>query len=148
MVTLRRLKIKGFRAFIEDKEFIFDNPMILLFGDNGTGKSSILNAIEWCLFGNECIGAKSGIRERIDWEIPNRILGSSTDIIVELEIEDESTQGYKILRQWISKTKDKLKVILPDGQSLDGQNAKAKLAQILKSSFRDFLTTVYCTGSA
>ena len=143
MVTLRRLKIKGFRAFIEDKEFIFDNPMILLFGDNGTGKSSILNAIEWCLFGNECIGAKSGIRERIDWEIPNRILGSSTDIIVELEIEYESTQGYKILRQWISKTKDKLKVILPDGQSLDGQNAKAKLAQILKSSFRDFLTTVY-----
>ena len=143
MVTLRRLKIKGFRAFIEDKEFIFDNPMILLFGDNGTGKSSILNAIEWCLFGNECIGAKSGIRERIDWEIPNRILGSSADIIVELEIEDESTQGYKILRQWISKTKDKLKVILPDGQSLDAQNSKAKLAQLLKSSFRDFLTTVY-----
>jgi len=143
MVTLRRLKIKGFRAFIEDKEFIFDNPMILLFGDNGTGKSSILNAIEWCLFGNECIGAKSCIRERIDWEIPNRILGSSTDIIVELEIEDESTQGYKILRQWISKTKDKLKVILPDGQSLDAQNSKAKLAQLLKSSFRDFLTTVY-----
>lgn len=143
MVTLRRLKIKGFRAFIEDKEFIFDNPMILLFGDNGTGKSSILNAIEWCLFGNECIGAKSDIRERIDWEIPNRNLSSSADVFVELELEDENTQGYKILRRWISKARDELKVILPDGQSLDAQNSKAKLAQLLKSSFRDFLTTVY-----
>jgi len=143
MVTLKRLGIKGFRAYMEDKEFVFDNPVILLFGDNGTGKSSTLNAIEWCLFGNECIGAKSGIRERIDWEIPNRNLGPSADISVELELEDENAHAYKIFRGWISKTKDELKVILPDGQSLEGQNANEKLAWLLKSSFRDFLTTVY-----
>jgi len=143
MVTLKRLKIKGFRAYMEDKEFIFDNPVILLFGDNGTGKSSTLNAIEWCLFGNDCIGAKSAIRERIDWEIPNRNLGSSADIYVELELEDENTDAYKILRRWISKTKDELRITLLDGQSLEGQNAGEKLAQLLKSSFRDFLTMVY-----
>lgn len=143
MLTLKRLKIKGFRAYMEDKEFFFDNPMILLFGENHRGKSSTLNAIEWCLFGNECIGAKSGIRERIDWEIPNRHLGSSPDVSVELELEDENNHSYKILRRWMSKTKDELKVTLADGQSLEGQNAKEKNAQLLKSSFRDFLTTVY-----
>lgn len=143
MVTLKRLRIKGFRAYRGDKEFVFDKPVILLFGDNGTGKSSTLNAIEWCLYGNECIGAKSDIRERIDWEIPNRNLGSSPDVFVELELEDQNSQSYKIFRRWISKTKDELKVTLPDGQSLEGQNAKESLAQILKSSFRDFLTTVY-----
>ncbi len=143
MITLKRLKIKGFRAYMEDKEFIFDNLVILLFGDNGTGKSSALNAIEWCLFGNDCIGAKSGIRERIDWEIPNRNLGPRSDIYVELELEDENKNAFKILRRWISKTKDELKVTLTNGQSLEEQYAKEKLAQLLKSSFRDFLTTVY-----
>ncbi len=143
MIKLKHLKIKGFRAYMEDKEFSFDNPVILLFGENHRGKSSTLNAIEWCLFGNECIGEKSGIRERIDWEVPNRNLGSSPDVSVELELEDENNQNYKILRQWISKTKDELKVTLPDGQSLEGKNAKEKIAGLIKSSFRDFLTTVY-----
>jgi len=143
MLTLKRLKIKGFRAYLEEEEFVFDNPMVVLFGENHRGKSSTLNAIEWCLFGNECAGAKSGIRERINWEIPNRNLGSSPDVSVELELEDENNHNYKILRRWISKTKDKLKVTLPDGEVLEEQSAKEKLAWLLKSSFRDFLTTVY-----
>jgi len=128
---------------MEDKAFVFDNPIILLFGENHRGKSSTLNAIEWCLFGNECIGVKSGIRERIDWEIPNRHLGPRPFVSVELELEDENSHSYKILRRWISKTKDELKVTLPGGQSLEGQNAKEKVTRLLKSSFRDFLTTVY-----
>jgi DNA repair exonuclease SbcCD ATPase subunit len=143
MFTLKRLKIRGFRAYTEYQEFIFDNPMTILFGENHRGKSSTLNAIEWCLFGNECIGAKSGIRERIDWEIPNRNLGSSPNVSVELELEDENKGIYTILRRWISKTKDELKVTLPDGKSLEGQEAKEKLAWFLKASFRDFLTTAY-----
>lgn len=144
MLTLKKLKIKNFRGYMQEKEFSFDNPMVLLLGENRRGKSSTLNAIEWCLFGNECIGAKSGIRERIDWEIPNRNLGSNTDVSVELELEDdENKDSYKILRRYISKAKDELKVTLPDGLSLEGQNAKEKLAQLFKSSFRDFLTMVY-----
>ena len=143
MVTLDYLKIKGFRAYMEVKEFNFDNPIILLFGENHQGKSSTLNAIEWCLFGNDCIGAKSGIRERIDWEIPNRHLGSSPDVSIELKLEDENKHCYTIMRRWISKTKDELKVTLQDGQLLEGQNAKEKVTHLLNSSFRDFLTTVY-----
>ncbi len=117
--------------------------MVLLLGENHRGKSSTLNAIEWCLFGNECIGAKSGIRERVDWEIPNRNSGSNTDVSVQLELEDENKDSYKILRRYISKTKDELKVTLSDRLLLEGQNAREKLAQLFKSSFRDFQTTVY-----
>jgi len=143
MVILKKLKIKGFRAYMQEQEFAFDNPVVLLFGENHRGKSSTLNAIEWCLFGNECIGIKSGIRERVDWEIPNRNLGSRPHVVVELELEDENKKNYKILRRWVSKTKDELKVTLSDGQTLEGQNGEKKLSQLLKSSFRDFLTTVY-----
>lgn len=143
MITLKGLKVKGFRAYMEGKEFAFDNPAILLFGENHCGKSSTLNAIEWCLFGNECTGTRTGIRERIDWEIPNRNM-YPPNVSVELELEDKATgDKLTISRRWVSARKDELKVTLRDGQSLKGQEAEEKLAQLLKSSFRDFLTTVY-----
>ncbi len=143
MITLKGLKVKGFRAYMEGKEFTFDNPVILLFGENHRGKSSTLNAIEWCLFGDECIGTRTGIRERIDWEVPNRNM-HPPEVSVELELEDKATgDKFIISRRWVSARRDELKVTLPDGESLKGQEAKEKLAQLLKSSFRDFLTTVY-----
>lgn len=143
MITLKHLKVRGFRAYLEDKEFDFDNPAILLFGENHQGKSSTLNAIEWCFFGNACIGAKSGIRERIGWEVPNRYLGPSSEVYVELELEDNHNHSYTILRRWISQAKDELIITLPEGKSLEGDQAEEKLTQILQLSFRDFLTTVY-----
>ena len=143
MITLKGLKVKGFRAYMEGTEFTFDNPVILLFGENHRGKSSTLNAIEWCLFGDECTGTRTGIRERIDWEIPNRNM-HPPDVSVELELEDKATgDKLTISRRWVSARRDELKVTLPDGQSLKEQEAKEKLTQLLKSSFRDFLTTVY-----
>lgn len=143
MFSIKNLKIKGFRGYVEEKEFFFETPVILLFGENHRGKSSALNAIEWCLFGNECIGKNTGIRERIDWEIRNRNLPSKDEVFVELELEDENNSVYKVLRRWVSKTKDELEITLSDGQLLKEQGAKEKIAQLLKSSFRDFLTTVY-----
>jgi len=143
MLNIKKLKIKGFRGYIDEREFSFETPIILLFGENHRGKSSTLNAIEWCLFGNECIGEKTGIRERINWEIPNRNLTSKDEVFVELEMGDENGNVYKIRRKWISKNEDELEITLPDGESLGEKNAEEKLTQILKSSFRDFLTTVY-----
>ena len=128
---------------MEEKEFSFDTPAILLFGENHCGKSSSLNAIEWCLFGNECIGAKSGIRERVDWEIPNRNLGSHPDVSIEVELEDQDKKTYKIYRRYKSKTKDELKASLPNGEVLKDEEAQKKIFNLLKSSYRDFLTTVY-----
>jgi DNA repair exonuclease SbcCD ATPase subunit len=143
MVTLKKLRIKGFRAFMEEKEFSFDTPAILLFGENHNGKSSTLNAIEWCLFGNECIGTKSGIRERVDWEIPNRNLGSHPNVSIELELEDQDKKNYKIYRRYKSKTKDEFKVTPTDGQILEEEEAQKKIFNLMKASYRDFLTTVY-----
>lgn len=130
---MRKLKVQGFRAFMTEKEFTFDNPLVLLFGENHRGKSSALNAIEWCLFGNESIGKNTGIRERINWEILNRNLGSKPEVFAEIEFQDENKNSYRILRKWISKTKDALKITLPDCSSFEGEDAEKELAQILKS---------------
>jgi len=143
MIELKTLRIKGFRAYTEEKEFIFDNHVVLLFGENHRGKSSTLNAIEWCLFGNECIGKDTGIRERIEWEIPNRNM-RPYEALVEVNLKDKTTEGkITVARKWVSARKDELSVTLPDGKSLRGNEAKEKLTQVLGLSFRDFLTTVY-----
>jgi len=143
MIALKRLKVKGFRAYTEEKDFVFDTPAIFLFGENHRGKSSTLNAIEWCMFGSDCVGKDTGIRERVDWEIPNRNV-DVPEVFAELELEDSATgECFVVNRRWISPRKDEVKVTLPDGRSLEGKEGTDRLRHLCRSSFRDFLTTVY-----
>jgi len=143
MFTLKKIKIKGFRAYVQERELTFDAPAVLLFGNNHCGKSSTMNAIEWCLFGNECLGTKSGIRERVDWEIPNRNLGLRPEVVIELESEDQNHGRYRVLRRYRSKTKDELNITLPDGRILEEEEAQKKIFQLLRSTYHDFSTTAY-----
>lgn len=85
MLTLTRLTIEGFRGFRETKEFSFDKPLTVFFGGNASCKSSTTNAIEWALFGGECAGKQTGIRERVGWIIPNQHL-SVPGVRVQLEM--------------------------------------------------------------
>lgn len=70
------VKVKGFRGFPEkagEKEFQFNASYTLLFGIQGAGKSSVLNAIEWCLFGSKVASkSETKIEERNKWLIKNK----------------------------------------------------------------------------
>ena len=45
------VSIEGFKAFTIPQKFDFEGRSIFLFGPNGFGKTSIVEAIRWCLFG-------------------------------------------------------------------------------------------------
>ena len=45
------ISIEGFKAFTRPQKFDFGGRDIFLFGPNGFGKTSIVEAIRWCLFG-------------------------------------------------------------------------------------------------
>ena len=144
MFELARIRVYGFRGFIGEKEFSFDRPVTLLSGENHRGKSSTLNAVEWCLFGDECVGKKTGIRERVDWEIANRHLQQGE---VTVTAEFEGPKGtYTITRaQGVGRKRaaQKVTVLLPDGTQLQGDEAENMLLVLFRSSFQDFMTTVY-----
>jgi len=146
MLSLKKLKVRGFRGFVSEREFRFDSPVVILFGENRHGKSSTLNAIEWCFFGGNCVGEKTGIRERVGWEIPNRHM-ANPDVLVEVELSGPG--GTYIVQRGLKKGKGRgkttgeLKLTLPDGTNLTRAEAGERLTQLLRSSFRDFLTTVY-----
>lgn len=49
---LTRLSVKSFRGFQTDQSFLFGNRFTFVYGRNGTGKSSFVDAIEYSLMGD------------------------------------------------------------------------------------------------
>ena len=144
MLYLKHLRVEGFRGFPKKSDdFEFITPAVLLHGDNHQGKSSVLNAIEWCLYGDQCIGRKSGIRERVGgWEIINRDASKAS---VELAIETD--EGVTTIKRVEVKGKGKrgetVEVKLPDGSVEEGDEAEQEIIRLIRLSFKDFATTVY-----
>ena len=48
---IESLSIEGFKAFMGQQDFDFEGRDVFLFGPNGFGKTSVVEAIRWCLFG-------------------------------------------------------------------------------------------------
>lgn len=46
MPRIRRLDLRGFRGVLKDVSLLFDGKSVLLFGENGSGKSSFVDALE------------------------------------------------------------------------------------------------------
>jgi len=143
MFTISSLKVQGFRGYTDCQELVFDKDAVFLLGDNHKGKSSTLNAIEWCLFGNESVGGTTGLRERIGWEVQNRNMDTSKETFVELTLKDEQGSAFKVSRKYPTNKKGALIVTYPDGESFADNEAVIKLSSLIKLSYRDFVTTVY-----
>jgi len=146
MLTPTHLTVRGFRGFSGEETFEFTSPVTILSGQNHCGKSSTLNALEWCLFGDQCKGKETNIRERVGWIIPNQYL-ERPDVLVELRLTGSDGE-YVVRRRLHQPTKKRspvaeLELECPDGDVVNGASAEKLLAQWLRSSFRDFSTTVY-----
>ncbi len=48
---IESVSIEGFKAFTKQQTFRFGGRHVFLFGPNGLGKTSIVEAMRWCLFG-------------------------------------------------------------------------------------------------
>ena len=54
-ITITRLELTNFKCF-RHKEFTFDSDVTTIRGRNGVGKTTIADAILWCLFGKNSAG--------------------------------------------------------------------------------------------
>ena len=73
---IHRLGIEGFKAFAAPQSFEIGGH-VFVFGRNGLGKSSVVEAIRWCLF---------GLADRPEAEVRN-VFYSAGECRVELELE-------------------------------------------------------------
>jgi len=99
MILLKNLKLNNFLSH-EDTDIVFNkNTKLLIDGKSGTGKSSIIDAIIWCLYGVSRTDNKSIIKHG----------ESKTTVSLEL-VESNLNISYLITRSTTDKAKNTLEI--------------------------------------
>lgn len=136
--TLKKIGILGFRGFTKLQEIAFGTPLTLIHGRNRQGKSSILNAIEWCLFGPEVAAMKYGdIRERDAWEVKN---ASSPACYVECVFQSGDGKTVTVKRTYKTSRTSELAYRIDNGPT---STEEKQLHALFRISAADFLSSVH-----
>ena len=126
MLRPNQLEIRAFRGWREPATVHLDTNLTLILAGNGDGKSSTLNAMEWCLHGNQTAKKASGIAERADWELRNRDAAGSMEVtFVLLDEEGEVRITRRREQDARSRDDDTLQVRLPGGELLEQAEAES-----------------------
>src|SRR5437762_11112237 len=95
----QRVKLSGFLSYKDEQEIRFDeSPLWMLSGTNGSGKSSIFDAVTFALFGHHRGGSQSAL------ELINK---ESNTLAVEFDFTVEK-QLYRIKRTVRRQKNDKV----------------------------------------
>jgi len=135
---LTKIEICGFRGITKRQEITPGAPLTLIYGGNRQGKSSITNAVEWCLFGPEVAQIQYGqIRERDGWEVKNP---NSPSCWVQCELQ--SPDGTTITAKRTYKTPRTSEFYFQVGKDDKSEDEK-KLHAFLRISSSDFFSSVH-----
>jgi DNA repair exonuclease SbcCD ATPase subunit len=94
MIKLKQLKISGLRGVKDSLSLPLDKRSLLIYGDNGTGKSSITDAIEWFYF--DKIGHLAGNEIGKD-SLRNIFISDKDDSKIEFQFSDTKLDTEKSL---------------------------------------------------
>jgi len=148
-IGLTELRIQAFRGVTTQIRVRFDNaPVTILFGGNHSGKSSILNALDWILFSKDCFQGPlvtDRLRERVLWETRNRHVGRSleTTCTAVLSNGKATCELTRSLAGAGSRSRATIHIDTFDGKELTGETAEHFISTHVCPSFRDFMSTVY-----
>src|SRR6266536_3195582 len=110
--------VGGFKAFGVSQEIALAGRHCFLFGANARGKSSILEAIRWCLFGLE---RDSDVRNRFS---------EAVDCRVELRLRDPTGLWRLERRLRPGQLRSDLTIRSPDGEEVTQQQALPNLVRL------------------
>lgn len=114
-IRITRLELTNFKCF-KSKEFKFDSHITTIRGRNGAGKTTIADAILWCLFGKNAAGQSSFSIKTHDEhgnDIPH--LDHSVEIVLETSDPNDATFEITLKRTlketWIKKRRTSEQVL-------------------------------------
>ncbi len=122
-MKLKKIKIKNIRSY-KDQEIIFPDGSILLSGEVGSGKSTVLLAIEYALFGLQP-GQKGSALLR-----HNKIKG---EVILELEIDGKEIIIERRLKRSQKGVSNEYASITIENEKIESSvtEIKSKIVQLL-----------------
>ena len=98
-MILNRVKIRNFRQYVNvDMDFAKEDGknFTIIQGDNGTGKTTFLNALSWCLYGRESYSTdkkgKKGLNICNEKVKKLATIGDEIEVRVEIEFLDDDEQ--------------------------------------------------------
>lgn len=103
-VRINRIKLLNYRQFRE-LEIYFDSTneidLNILIGRNGAGKTNLLNAINWCLYGEESLLSKESMRLPVLNlnTIKETGDGKDVDVLVEVQFKTENNKFFSFTRK-------------------------------------------------
>ncbi len=120
-MRINSINIKGIRGIKNDLPLILNKKSILIFGENGSGKSSISDAIEW--FYSDSIEHISSeeIEKRGKGAIRNKFVNSNDDAFVDIKFSDNKLNSIKSIddsaKTYSSNNNDDFKQYITESQS-------------------------------
>ncbi len=137
--------MKNFRGFPAEKEISFDGkPFVLLSAPNGSGKTSVIDAIEWCLTGSigrlkEAYDNRStnNTERKKNWDgiLKNKNAGKQEYVEVELTYFDKDKTFYLSRKQKSDDLNSENSEVLLNGSTA---LAKTELEKIVNKSFYNY----------
>jgi len=117
---LDRVTIEGFKAFTKEQKIELGGGHLFIFGDNGSGKSSIIEAIRWALF---------GLENRPEAEVRNAFYEAG-DCRVELLLSGSDGQWLLIRRLRPGAGRSELTITNAQGKSVLLKEAFPHIARL------------------
>lgn len=150
-MIIESLALENFRQFYGPQQIDFstdtEKNVTVIHGDNGSGKTTILNAFNWALYGKATFDKPEDLlNERMAAETN---IGDHIDLIVELQFDhEEKTYNVKRSRRFekITETEFLLQgnehihvdFIDVDGKTVEPKNPQVTLDQILPEKMKEF----------
>lgn len=145
-LRVQSISIEGFRGVNKNISMNFDKKSIILFGPNGVGKTSILQALEWCFFG-VLISAIVGPPEFKKEDAIVNSFHPQKRATVEVVLEDEENRRIKVTRERKrGRSTTSGKTILEveiEGAQYSGEEAQIELNKLLRTTPTEFYAGIH-----
>ena len=104
-MIIRKIVLTNYRQYTGRQEISFgfekDKNINIIVGVNGSGKTNLLNALTWCLYGREEHLAEASVHhEMLDDNVRAALKPSETaEVSVEIILENEKGWGFRVVRR-------------------------------------------------
>ncbi|MEQ6047982.1 SMC family ATPase [Lysinibacillus capsici] len=126
-MKIDKVIIKNFRNYVGEHHFDLSKNITIFYGDNGFGKSSFFDAIEWCISGTISRFNDEGESEKFKKDLINRFVLTNLENDIECSITIEFS-GLKLTRKFNYKNQEvkNTSVKITDNKNITIRNEEGK----------------------